>query len=134
MAVIQSQTDVWTYGELVNYVLDSHAVDRSGLNLRHAREAVRRAYRDLPIRHTWNYYYRQMILQTVADYSTGTVDFDYTGGANERQLTLATGTWPSWAAYGRVIIDTVHYEVENRVSNAVVTLAENSNPGADVAS
>ncbi len=134
MAVLQTGTDVWTYGDLVNYILDAHALDRSGLNLRHAREAVRRAYRDLPIRHSWNYYYRQMVMQTVADYDTGTVAFDYTGGANERQLTLSGGTWPDWAAYGRVVIDDVHYEVEDRISNSIVTLTATSNPGQDIAS
>lgn len=130
---IQSGLDVWTYSDLVAYVLDTHAVDRTGLNLRHAREAVRRAYRDLPVRHSWNYYYRQRVLQTSADYATGTVAYVHTGGTYERQLTLASGTWPSWAAYGRVVIDDVHYEVEDRKSSTVVTLADSSNPGQDVA-
>lgn len=132
MAVINSGTDLWTYGELVAYTLDTHAVDATGLNLRHAREAVRRAYRDLANDHSWNYYYRQMVMQTVADYATGTIDYDHTGGTYERQLTLAGGTWPSWAAYGRVVIDDVHYEVDDRKSSTVVTLTETSNPGADV--
>jgi hypothetical protein len=134
MPIIQSNVDVWTYADSVGYVLDAHALDRTPLNERHARSAVRRAYSDLPKMHSWNYYYRQRLLQTVADYSTGTVVFDYTGGAYERMLTLTDGTWPSWAAYGRVIIDDVHYEVDDRKSDTIITLTETSNPGADVAS
>lgn len=133
MAIIQSGTDLTTYADMVQYICDAHQVERTGLNERHARAAVRFAYRDLPARHQWNYYYRQRLLQTSASYATGTIDFDYTGGANERQLTLASGTWPSWAAYGRVIIDSVHYDVDYRVSDSVLTLTETSNPGEDVA-
>ena len=132
MAVIQANTDLYTYSDMVQYVCDAHAVDRTGLNERHARSAVRYAYRDLPARHQWNYYYRQQLLQTVASYSTGTVTFDYTGGTAERQLTLTTGTWPSWAAYGRIVIDNVHYDVATRESGTAITLAETSNPGADI--
>jgi hypothetical protein len=134
MPVIQSGTQLYTYSDAVQYICDAHAVDRTGLNERHARAAIQFAYRDLPSRHEWTYLYRQRLIQTVASYSTGTVEFDYTGGANERMLTLTTGTWPSWATYGRVIIDGTHYEVEDRKSDSIITLSETSNPGADVAS
>src|SRR5689334_1960458 len=98
---IQSGVDVWTYADLVGYILDTHAVKATGLNLRHAREAVRRAYRDFPQRHSWNYYYRQRVLQTVASYGTGTIS--YTNST--RTVTLTGGTFPSWANYGRIVID-----------------------------
>lgn len=133
MPIINSGTDLWTYADLVQYVVDSHALERTGLNERHARAAVRKAYRDLANFNEWNYYYRQRLIRTVAEYSTGTVEFDYTGGANERMLTLTTGTWPSWAAYGRVIIDSTHYEVATRESDSIITLTETSNPGEDIA-
>lgn len=133
MSIIQANTEAQTYQELVDYVCDSHAVERTPLNQRQARAAARKAYRDLANYHDWSYYYRQRLLQTVADYDTGTVEFDYTGGAKELQLTLTGGTWPDWAAYGRVILDSVHYEVASRVSDSVLTLTETSNPGADVA-
>ena len=134
MSVIQSGTTIFTYSDAVQYVLDAHAVDSTSLNRRHARAAVLKAYRDLPSRHDWTYFYRQRLLHTVASYTTGTVVFDFTGGTNERMLTLTTGTWPSWATFGRVIIDGTHYEVEDRKSNSIITLTETSNPGQDVAS
>lgn len=134
MPLVNSGTDLWTFADAVRHLLDLHELDsNSGLNKRNARASLLKAYRDLPSRTAWNYYYRQRLLQTVAAYSTGTVAFDYTGGASERMLTLTTGTWPSWAAFGRVIIDDVHYEVATRESNSIITLTETSNPGADVA-
>jgi hypothetical protein len=134
MPLIQQGTDIWTYKDAVEYVLDTHEVGRTGLNERRARWAVRKAYNDLATKYDWSYFYRQRLLQTSASYSTGTVDFDYTGGTNELQLTLASGTWPTWAAFGRVIISNVHYEVDRRISDSVLTLRSDSNPGEDVAS
>jgi hypothetical protein len=134
MPLIQSGTQIWTFRDVVDYVLDSHEIERTPLDERRARAAVLQVYRDMPAKHCWSYYYRQRLMQTVASYSTGTVVYDHTGGAHERLLTLTTGTWPSWGTYGRVIIDEVHYEVEERKSDSLLTLKSDSNPGADVAS
>jgi hypothetical protein len=83
-------------------------------------------------RHRWSFLRAEYTIATVAPYSTGTVAYDHTGGANERQLTLSSGTWPSWAASGVVIIDDTWYEVDTRVSNSIVTLDATNNPGADI--
>jgi len=134
MPVIQPGQTIWTWQDAIEYVLDTHDLDRTGLNQRRARYAVLEAYNHVPLRHPWTYLIRQRLLQTVASYSTGTLAYVHTGGTFERQLTLAGGTWPSWAAYGRVIIDGVHYEVEERKSATVVTLSSLSNPGSDITS
>lgn len=133
MAVLQSGLQIFTYADAVQWLLDTHGVDGTGMNRRHARAAVQKVYRELPTKHSWNYYVRQRLLQTVASYDTGTITYDHTGGVSERLVTTA-GTWPSWAAFGRIIIDDVHYEVATRESDATITLTETSNPGADVAS
>ena len=39
-----------------------------------------------------------------------------------------------WIEDGSVIIDTIPYEVDTRVSDTICTLSRSSNPGADVAS
>jgi hypothetical protein len=131
---IQEGEVVFTFADAVEATLDAFDLERTPLGERRARASVLQAYRDLPSRHSFRYYTRRRLLQTVASYSTGTVVFDYTGGANELELTLTGGTWPSWAQYGRVIIGDVHYDVDKRVSSTVLTLSESSNPGADVAS
>lgn len=132
--LIQSGTEITTFKDAVDQLLDLHELDtRTGLNERRARACILQAYRDLPSRCAWSYYYRQRLLRTVAQQTSSTITYDHTGGTHERLLTIAAGTWPSWAAFGRVIIDDVHYEVEDRKSNTELTLAETSNPGEDLA-
>lgn len=131
--VIQANTSILTFEDCVAHLLDVVENGREGLNVRQAIRAVESAYRDFPLKHQWAYYYRKRIVATVDAYSTGTITYDHTGGANERQLTLATGTWPSWSAFGRVIIGDAAYEVESRISDSIITLEESANPGEDVA-
>ena len=98
------------------------------------RSCIQNAYRELATRRSWSYFWKPGRINLVATYSTGTVVFDYTGGTYERQLTLTTGTWPSWAVYGTIRIGSVNYIVEDRKSDSVVTLDAQVNPGADVSS
>lgn len=96
--------------------------------------AVQSAYRFVAYNtREWNTFKDYERITTVAPYDTGTITYDHTGGTYERELTLATGTWPTWAAFGWVRIAGVDYEVEDRKSSTVITLTERSNPGADVA-
>lgn len=133
MPILQSDTLIYTYEDVVEQLLDLHAGERTPLTERNAKRAVQQAYRDLPNKHNWSFYYRQRLMQTVASYSTGTIAYQHTGGANERQITLTGGTLPAWAAFGRLVIGSVHYEVAERISGTVLTLREDSNPGEDVA-
>src|SRR5574338_846908 len=104
-----------TYKDLVDYCLDYAGGDVTVENRRKARRAVQNAYRDMAKDHRWRYYLIIGRLATVEYYSTGTIAYDHTGGANERQVTLTSGTWPSWAANGILVIDNVTYEVDSRV-------------------
>lgn len=125
---------ITTFQDAVEHLLDRFNLPRAGRNLRLARGAVVTAYRDLPTRHRWSYYLREQQFATVPVYSTGTVAYDHTGGAHERLLTLSGGTWPSYAAAGRLIINQEVYVVDERKSDTTLTLTESSNPGEDVAS
>jgi hypothetical protein len=122
-----------TYADLVDFLIAHAGGSSQNKDVTFARGAVQDAMREFISRHEWSYYYANLSILTTAPYSTGTVAYDHTGGANERQLTLTSGTWPSDAANGCVIIDNKVYEVDSRVSDSVVTLSANSNPGADVA-
>lgn len=95
--------------------------------------AAHAGIRALPTKHDWAYYLTLGRVTTSAPYSTGTVAYDHTGGSSERLLTLTGGTWPTWAAYGTVIIDNAHYDVDKRLTATTLTLKETSNPGGDVA-
>ena len=127
-------TAIHTYHDVVDHLLDHFGGLEGGRNLKMAKRAVLGAYRSLPTVYNWSYYYKRGRITSVAAYSTGTIEYDHTGGTYERQATLTSGTWPSWAARGILRIDSVDYDVQERKSDTVVTLSVNSNPGADVAS
>jgi len=127
-----AETELRTYGDMVEMALDLYDLDRTARNLRAARRAVLTAYRDLPTMHRWTYLTRRIQVTTEAS-SSVTATYDHTGGAYERVLTT-TGTWPTNAALGRVLINNVVYDVESRKSSTEVTLASDSNPGEDVSS
>lgn len=102
--------------------------------VRDAKRAALDAYRDVAAAHRWSYYTTLGHINATAAYSTGTIDFDLTGGSYERLVTLAGGTWPDWARQGRLVISSVPYQIAERLSGSQVTLLHGSNPGADVAS
>lgn len=123
-----------TYADLTDHCLDYLGGTTDAVNERRCRRAAQIAYSDLPNVRRWSYYMQEGRIATVANYSTGTVVYDHTGGASERMLTLTDGTWPSWAARGVVVINNVYYQVSTRESDSIITLNTSSNPGADVAS
>jgi len=128
------QVDLPTFQDVTEYILDLFDLSRdTARHLRLAKQSIIKAYRDLSQETEWNVYYRRATLLTSAQYETGSITYDHTGGTYEREVTLATGTWPSWARFGTLIVDSVEYRVEDRKSDTVITLREHSNPGADVA-
>jgi len=124
-----------TFHDVVDYTLDQCiGADYSPRNRRLAVEAVRDAYTEIPSKRNWRYYYRSFTLQTTGNQTDGTVAYDYTGGANERQLTLTSSTWPSDLTGYAVSINSVRYGIASRVSGTVITLREGDCPTADIAS
>jgi hypothetical protein len=82
--------------------------------------------------HKWTSFLQAGRVFLNAAYSTGTIEYDHTGGTYERMLTLTDGTWPSWAARGFVrISDRVSF-VDRRISDTILTLDSVVNPGEDV--
>jgi hypothetical protein len=126
-------SELWTWADAVDSVLDYFDRAKSGRDERLALRAVEDAYREFPTRHDWKFLHRRMMISTSATYATGTVAFDLTGGTYERMLTLTDGTWPADAAYGNVEIDLNHYECADRKSDSIVTLRSDACPTADVA-
>lgn len=122
-----------TYQDLIEHALDYLGADATAEGARYARRAVLSAYDDLAKGHRWTYYLQRGRLVTSAQQTTGTIAYDHTGGTYELQVTLSDATWPSWAALGTLLIGSVAYDIAERKSDTVLTLAETSNPGADVA-
>jgi hypothetical protein len=122
-----------TYADLVEQLIDYHGVDAKPSHLRDARRAVAAAYRDFPNEHNWTYYYQHGRITTDAPYKTGTIEYDQTGGGFERMVTLTDGIWPTWAAYGVLIVNNIIYQVAERKTDSQITLSIQSNIGADLA-
>jgi len=125
--------ELWTFQDVVNQVLDRYDLTFSSLEGRRSLRAVLDAYRDLPIAKDWKCLLRRSQVTTAASQTTGTVAYDHTGGTYERMVTLTGATFPSTSRYYRISVNGTPYKIEEYKSATVVTLTEDSNPGADVA-
>jgi len=67
--------------------------------------------------HQWSFLRHHTTLTTSEPYDTGTVTIVSTA------VTLADGTFPSWAAYGDLVVDSEHYEVVTRGGDTSLTLS-----------
>lgn len=124
---------LYTFADITDYLLDFTGDDRNTRNARYARRAATAALQELSNLHEWSCYRGVTRVVTNASYNSGTVEYDHTGGAVERQLTLTGGTWPDWTAFGFVMLNSIPYEISNRISDTVLQLTTRTNPGSDVA-
>jgi hypothetical protein len=122
-----------TYDEAVDHVIDFLGQSVSGSSVRDAKRACIQALRDIANAHPWRYFINSRLLTTDASQTSSTITYDHTGGAAERLVTIAAGTWPTWAARGKLKIGEISYDVATYESTTTITLSPNSNPGADVA-
>lgn len=129
-----ARVNLFTYKDAIDHLIDFVGANVSNEAKRDAQRAILSAYREFAAVRRWTYYYTLGRLVTVAPYSTGTIAYTHTGGTYERMVTLSSGTWPTWASYGVLLVDDVAYQVVDRKSSTVITLSVNSNPGANVAS
>lgn len=122
-----------TFDDILDHVLAYAGSDAGSAATTAHRRAIQGAYSILPTRHNWAYLYSVARVATNGSYNTGTIEYDFTGGAFERMITLTGGTWPAWAALGYIVIANIPYQIEARKSNTVVTLLSSTAPGADIA-
>lgn len=124
---------ITTYKDMIDHLVDYLGGSTSEETERYARRAIQAAYNEVATGHRWRYYLTRGRIVTAEPQTSSTITYDHTGGTYERMVTIASGTWPSWAAYGVLVISNVAYEVAERKSSTVITLAPSSNPGEDVA-
>lgn len=125
--------DLWTFQDAYNHLQNIFDFKSSSIGKNRAIQSIVDAYRDLPNAHSWSFLKRRGQVRTVAVQSTGTIAFDLTGGTYERMVTLSGATWPSDVRYYRILISGVSYKVAERKSSTIITLTEDSHPGADIA-
>lgn len=124
---------VLVFTDVIDHLVDYMNAAGDEKNLRTARRCAIEAYDELVLGGDWSYFWKPYYLSLEAKYSTGTITYTHSGGTYPRQLTLASGTWPTNAVYYTIRISSVDYAVEDRKSDTVLTLDANRNPGANVA-
>lgn len=122
-----------TYYDLISHLMNFTRGGGMDAEQSDYRDAIQHAFRDLVQGREWRYLFAEYRLALDAPYTTGTIAYDYTGGTYERMVTLTSGTWPTWAALGRITIAGITYDVEDRKSSTVITLTANNCPAADIA-
>lgn len=70
--------------------------------------------------HEWSFLFSDEILTTSAPYETGTIT------VVDGVVTLADGTFPSWAAQGELVVDGTRYVVGSRDGDTQITLDDTS--------
>lgn len=120
-----------TFTDQVQQVADSFTEDNLVLRVgRQARAAVRAAYRDIATRQRWNYLLKPSLVNTVAPFNTGTVQFTYA----TRTMTLTGGTWPAWAQSGILQINRNQYAVKIMVDSTHLIMDPLQMPSGDLPS
>lgn len=104
----------------------------SSAAMRDMVRAVHASYRELLSRGEWSFLKKHGRIITRAPYTTGTIEYDHTGGTYERQLTLSDGTLPTWCEDAVIKIGDAVHQIESRKSGTVATLHAVLNPGEDV--
>jgi hypothetical protein len=128
---------VFTYSDAIDAMDDFCRGHGGSMSPSQIRRSILAAYDEFASLHDWSFLIQNGRVQLHATYSTGTVVYDATGGATcERQLTLTTGTWPTWANNASILFDGIVCDVERWYSGtpSVVSLDATMAPGADVAS
>lgn len=128
-----ASTTVWTYEDVYEHLLDVTGGGDDSRAITLAKTAILSAYREIPAVHDWSYYTTRGLIKTSEAYTTGTIAYDHTGGANERLITGTDTTFPTWAGRGMIYFNNNWYDVDQWLSTTTLQLSVNSNPGEDVA-
>jgi hypothetical protein len=138
-----------TFQDVIDHGFDYLGGTPSEQVKRDCVRAALEAYRDLANAFNWSYLYTHSRVYTSGSFDgsqTGcTIQYQGTGGAYDRMVTISGGTWPDWVAEGTYIrlaslddyvggatVGYVNYRVAERKSATVITLTETLCPDADI--
>ena len=124
-------TPVLTYRDCIEHLIDVCNLDGKDVTQisRKLRRAVREACNKLPAMYDWEFLRLTGMFTTSIPYDTGTIEYV----ESTRLLTLTSGTWPTDAQFGDVLIENKRYMVQRRVSSTVLLLDEYQSPSDDIA-
>ena len=79
-------------------------------------QCIQDGLNDVYAAHDWSFFKPVEDITTTAPYTTGTVT------VVDGVVTLATGTWPSWADYGILKVSNSYYSINTRDGDSQITL------------
>lgn len=127
-------SNLLTYQDLIEHLVSRSQGGAYDPEQRDIRQAILEGYDDVQHAAEWFFLQAPLRISLHGAVESSTISYDHSGGTYERMVTLAAGSWPSWAAYGTLKIDNATYQVDTRESSTQLTLREDSNPGADISS
>jgi hypothetical protein len=124
---------MWTAQDELERLLVTQELTNQGRQRQLARTAILTILRDIPNRTRWTYFTRRFTLRTTAA-QTGTLTFDYTGGAVERLATVSGITLPTdgTGSQFRILVGHVHYDIERVLTSTTCQLNANNTPSSDI--
>lgn len=132
-AIVESpltEANLLLYADALEHMVDFMGGSSADTQQRLIRRATVNAYNRLFNETDWRYLYKHGRVHLVPSYSTGTIAFTF----STLTVTLMSGTWPAWAKYGRLMINSVVYAVAQRVDNTTLLLRQPECPDADISS
>lgn len=131
---------IWTAADAVQHAVGYLGGAPTASGMSEILRAVQTAYRVLTESRRWTYLLKFDRVRVQAPYSTGTIEYDHTGGSSERLVTLTTGTFPTWMgatattpSNASIRIANKIHKVSYRLTSTTLQLDSNNNPGEDVA-
>ena len=129
LSLTAESSTIWTFQDAVEHLLDIFDLDRNNeSNVRQARRAVLRAYRELYHKRRWTYGHRRLMITTAASFNTGTLTYT----ASNRTATF-TSAIPADARHRMLKINRIHYDIVERVDANNLKLSTDSSPDSDLA-
>lgn len=125
-----SRVSLITSSDLTDQLLDqAGGAITDGILQRKVRRSLQQGLMEVSAHRVWNYSRRRVAIYTQTPYSTGTITYTQ----SSKTVTLASGTFPTWASQAWIRIASKSYIVRTRSSGTSLILDDDNNPGADVA-
>lgn len=122
------QIPLYTYQDLMQHLTDFLGANPSAEAQRDARKAIQQAHRVFASAHQWSFYYQRGRLVTQPMASAGTISYT----AANRTAVLAGATFPDYAPFCTILIQSIEYQVASMTDSQTLVLASGAAPAADL--
>ena len=122
-----------TYTDVIQHLVDYLGGNEQDATQREIRRAAISAYRELIDCYPWRALHKLLNIPLNANHTTGTVEYDLTGGSSERLWTFSSATLPDWAARGKLLVGSNSWPIQRRLSSSTLQSPSDFYPAEDIA-